>query len=86
VGLIWDKSGISFNLGLKIMGGVIDSCYRGEIIMNLLNTSDKEVIIEKGHKIAQMLIQKFEHCDIVEVDELSETIRGEGREGSTGHK
>lgn len=85
VGLIWDKSSISFNLGLKIMGGVIDSGYRGEIIMNLLNTSDKEVVLEKGHKVAQMLIQKFEHCDILE-EELTETIRGEGREGSTGHK
>ena len=86
VGLVWDKSGISFNMGLKVMGGVIDSSYRGEFIMNLLNTSDKEVIIEKGHKVAQMLIQKFEHCDIVETDTLSETVRGEGREGSTGHK
>ncbi len=86
VGLIWDKSSISFNLGLKVMGGVVDASYRGEIIMNLLNTSDKEVLLPAGHKIAQMLIQKFEHCDIVEVDELSNTVRGEGREGSTGHK
>ena len=86
VGLIWDKSSISFNKGLKVMGGVIDSGYRGEIFMSLLNTSDQEVIIEKGHKIAQMLIQKFEHCDIVEVDGLSDSVRGDGREGSTGHK
>ncbi|MFA6177820.1 MAG: dUTP diphosphatase [Candidatus Paceibacterota bacterium] len=86
VGLIWDKSSISFNLGLKIMGGVIDSGFRGEITMNLLNVSNKEVLMTKDHKIAQMVIQKFEHCDIVEVDELSETVRGEGREGSTGKK
>ena len=86
VGLIWDKSSISFNLGLKVMGGVVDSSYRGEIIMNLLNTSNKEVLLQKGHKVAQMLIQKFEHCDILEVSELSETVRGHGREGSTGHK
>ncbi|OGI86106.1 hypothetical protein A3A01_01635 [Candidatus Nomurabacteria bacterium RIFCSPLOWO2_01_FULL_39_17] len=86
VGLIWDKSSISFNLGLKVFGGVIDSGYRGEIIMCLLNTSDKEVIIEKGHKVAQMIIQKFEHCEIVEVNEITETVRGAGREGSTGHK
>ncbi|MBP9715330.1 MAG: dUTP diphosphatase [Candidatus Pacebacteria bacterium] len=86
VGLIWDKSSVSFNMGLKTMGGVIDAGYRGEIIMNLLNTGDKEVILEKGHKIAQMIIQKFEDCDIVEVSELSDTVRGEGREGSTGHK
>jgi len=86
VGLIWDKSGISFNMGLKVMGGVIDASYRGEIIMSLLNTTGNKVVLEKSHKIAQMLIQKFEDCDIVEIDSLSETVRGEGREGSTGHK
>ena len=86
VGLVWDKSSISFNMGLKVMGGVIDAGYRGEFIMNMLNTSDKEVIMEKGHKAVQMLVQRFEHCDIVEVDELTETVRGAGREGSTGHK
>jgi len=84
VGLVWDKSLISFNLGLKVMGGVIDAGYRGELTMNLLNVSDKEVLLTKGHKVAQMIIQKFEHCDIVEADELSETVRGTGREGSTG--
>jgi len=86
VGLIWDKSSISFNLGLKVMGGVIDAGFRGEITMNFLNVSNKEVLMTKDHKIAQMIIQKFEYCDIVEVDELSETVRGEGREGSTGRK
>jgi len=86
VGVIWDKSSISFNTGLKVMGGVIDSGYRGEIIMNFLNTSDKEVMIQEGYKIAQMIIQKFEHCEILEVDEVSETVRGVGREGSTGYK
>ncbi len=86
VGLIWDKSSVSFNMGLKIMGGVIDAGYRGEIIMNLLNVTDQDVTLEKGHKIAQMIIQKFEDCDIVEVSELTGTVRGEGREGSTGHK
>lgn len=84
VGLVWDKSGISFNCGLKVMGGVIDSGYRGEIIMNMLNVRDTPFTLEKGHKVAQMLIQKFEHCDIEQVDTLSETVRGEGREGSTG--
>nr|MBP6060857.1 dUTP diphosphatase [Candidatus Paceibacterota bacterium] len=86
VGLMWDKSSVSFNMGLKVLSGVIDAGYRGELIMCMLNTSDKEVLIPKGHKVAQMLIQKFEHCDILEVDELSDTVRGEGREGSTGAK
>ena len=86
VGLIWDKSSVSFGYGLKIMGGVIDSGYRGEIVMSLRNLSNKDFTFKKGHKIAQLLIQKFEHCDILEVDKLSQTVRGEGREGSTGHK
>lgn len=86
VGLIWDKSSISFNFGLTVVGGVIDAGFRGEIVMSMLNITDKEVIIEKGHKIAQMLIQKFKHCDIVEVSELTDTVRGAGREGSTGLK
>lgn len=85
VGLVWDKSSISFNKGLKVMGGVIDAGYRGEIIMNFLNVGDTDVYIEKGHKVAQILIQKFEHCDILEVDEVSGSARGAGREGSTGH-
>ena len=84
VGLIWDKSSISFNQGLKVMGGVIDAGFRGELVMSMYNTTNKEQKMEKGHKIAQMIIQKFEDCDIVETDDLSDTVRGEGREGSTG--
>ncbi len=84
VGLIWDKGGVSFNQGLKVMGGVIDSGFRGEIVMSLYNTTDKEQKILKGNKIAQMIIQKFEDCEIVVTQELSDTVRGHGREGSTG--
>jgi dUTP pyrophosphatase len=86
VGLIWDKSSISFNQGLKVMGGVIDAGFRGELVMSLYNTTNETQTLPKGHKIAQMIIQKFEDCDIVEVSELSDTVRGAGREGSTGHK
>ena len=86
-GFIWDKSSMSFLHGLKIMGGVIDSGYRGEIIMSLINLSDKDFTLKKGHKVAQMIIQKFEDCDILEVEQLSnDTVRGEGKEGSTGIK
>ncbi len=84
VGLVWDKSSIAFKRGLKTMGGVIDSGYRGEMLFHLFNTNDEEVEIEKGEKIAQMIIQKFEDCSIAEKDELSGTIRGEQCFGSTG--
>ncbi len=84
VGLVWDKSSVSFNQGLKIMGGVIDAGFRGEVTMSLVNTSDKEQVIEAGQKFTQIIIQKFEDCELVESAELSDTPRGAGREGSTG--
>lgn len=84
VGLIWDKSGMAWNGGIKTMGGVIDSGYRGEIGVVLANLSDKKYEIKKGDKIAQMLIQKIETPEIMEVNELDNTSRGEGRFGSTG--
>ncbi|MFA6315380.1 MAG: dUTP diphosphatase [Candidatus Paceibacterota bacterium] len=84
VGLVWDKSGIAIHEGLKIIGGVIDSGYRGEIMIGVINLSDREYTFEAGHKIAQMLIQKIESPEIEEVDGLSETERGHGGFGSTG--
>ena len=84
VGLIWDKSGLSHKNGLKTLGGVIDAGYRGEVKVGLINLSSEIYLLEKGHKVAQMIIQKKETCEIVEVDELSDTSRGEGGFGSTG--
>ncbi|MDE2233621.1 MAG: dUTP diphosphatase, partial [Patescibacteria group bacterium] len=76
VGLIWDKSGLSQKFGLKVFGGVIDSGYRGEILVGLMNLSDTVFKFEKGHKIAQLLIQKIETADFEEVEELSGSDRG----------
>ena len=85
VGLVWDKSSISFNNHLKVMGGVIDAGFRGEFVASLVNMGSEPQTIEAGQKFTQMLIQRFEECDIVETDTLSDTVRGAGREGSTGH-
>lgn len=84
VGLIWDKSGISQKGGIKTLGGVIDSSYRGEISVGLINLSKKKFSFEKGHKIAQLLIQKVENVKTKEVKKLSSTDRGNGGFGSTG--
>lgn len=84
VGLIWDKSGLALKNGIKTMAGVIDSGYRGEIGIVLANLSEQDYKIEKGQKIAQMLIQKVERAEIEEARELSETKGGEGGFGSTG--
>ncbi len=86
VGLIWDRSGMAANHGIKSMGGVIDSNYRGEIKVVLHNLSGQPFAIEKGTRIAQMLIQPVEQKQILEVEELDDTIRGEKGFGSSGTK
>ena len=83
-GLVWDKSGLSHKFGLKTLGGVVDSGYRGEIMIGVINLGNEPYTFEKGHKIAQMVIQKYEHCAIVEVNELGASERGATGFGSTG--
>lgn len=84
VGLIWDKSGIATKEGIKTIGGVIDSTFRGELKIAVINLSGKTYKFLKGHKIAQMLVQKIESVEIIEVDKLSDTTRGDKGYGSSG--
>ena len=84
VGLIWDKSGISHKGGIKTLGGVIDSGYRGEFLVGVINLGKEIYTFEKGNKIAQLLIQKIETPIFEEVKELSDTNRGGDGFGSTG--
>lgn len=84
VGLIWDKSGLAQKKRLKTLGGVIDSGYRGEVFVGIVNLGDASYTFEVGDKVAQMLIQKVEVPKIVEVDELNDSERGEKGFGSTG--
>ena len=85
VGLVWDKSGLAVNYGIKTMAGVVDSGYRGEIMVVLINLSNEKFEIKKGQKIAQILIQKIEKAEIIEDGELSKTARNEDGFGSTGN-
>ena len=84
VGLIWDRSGLAAKQGIKSMGGVIDANYRGEIKVILHNLSKEPFTVEKGMRIAQLLIQPVQQKEIVEVQELEETERNEQGFGSTG--
>ena len=84
VGLMWDRSGLSTTHKIKSLGGVIDSSYRGESLYGIINLGTEPYTIEKGHKVVQMLIQKVETVEIVEVESLSDTSRGAGGFGSTG--
>lgn len=83
---IRDKSGLASKHGLHTMGGVIDSGYRGEWAVVLINHGDQGYTVEKGDKIAQGILQQAPQAEIVEVSELSETTRGGGGFGSTGRK
>lgn len=83
VGLVWDKSGLSLR-GLHRLAGVIDSGYRGEVKVVLINLGQEDLIIQPGMKIAQMLLQPVGTAEVMEVEELESTSRGEGGFGSTG--
>jgi len=83
VGLIWDKSGVSLE-GVHRLAGVVDSGYRGEVKIVMANLSDEPFSIEKGMKIAQLLIQPVIEVEVIEVEDLEATPRGENGFGSTG--
>jgi len=83
VGLVWDKSGVSLK-GVHRFAGVVDAGYRGEIKVVMANLGQDPFVIEKGMKIAQLLIQPIEEAEIVEVEDLKDSTRGEGGFGSTG--
>lgn len=84
VGLIWDKSGIATKHSLKVMGGVIDEGYRGEIKVGLINLGNRRVVLDPAQKIAQMLIQKVQRVSVQTVGSLSATRRGSKGFGSSG--
>ncbi|MFW5991235.1 MAG: dUTP diphosphatase [Candidatus Nanoarchaeia archaeon] len=85
VGLIWDRSGIAAKHSIHTLAGVIDSGYRGEIGVVMVNLGTEHFNIEKNMRIAQMLIQPVAHPQITEVENLEESERGEGGFGSSGH-
>lgn len=85
-GLIYARSGLSCKQGLAPANkvGVIDSDYRGEIMVALHNHSGEEKTVENHDRIAQLVVTPFLSVDFNEVSELSDTVRGEGGFGSTG--
>lgn len=85
-GGIYARSGLSIKNGVAPANkvGVIDSDYRGEIIVALHNHSDVSQLIKKGDRIAQLIVQPYCSFEWQEVDELDDTERGEGGFGSTG--
>ena len=82
VGLAWPRSGLAWNRGVQVLGGVIDSDYRGEV--RVLLTAQAPMQINRGDRIAQLLIQPVGMCGVKEVSELPGTTRGVDGFGSTG--
>lgn len=86
VGLVFPRSGPATKFGITLSNsvGVIDSGYRGEIGASLINTSDETVTLDAGTRVCQLVVMPYVPCDLVPVDELSETERGADGFGSTG--
>jgi dUTP pyrophosphatase len=88
VGLIYARSGLACRQGLAPANkvGVIDSDYRGEIIVALHNHSAEDLVVEPGQRVAQMVIAPYIYAEYEENDGLDETDRGDGGFGSTGNR
>lgn len=80
------RSGLAFKHGISLPNtpATIDSDYRGEIKVALINLSNETFTVKNGERIAQMIIAKYEQAELILVEELTETKRGEGGFGSTG--
>jgi dUTP pyrophosphatase len=86
VGLVHPRSGLAHKHGITVLNtpGTVDAGYRGEIAVNLYNTTDVDFPVEVGDRIAQLVIQQVERANFIEVERLPESDRGEGGHGSTG--
>lgn len=86
VGLLCPRSGLASKQGITLANsvGIIDSGYRGEVCAPLINLSYETVTLEAGTRVCQLLVMPYVPCELVMVDELSETERGAGGFGSTG--
>lgn len=84
VGMIRPRSGLAVKHGIDVLAGVIDSDYRGEVKVVLINHGERAVEFQQGDRIAQMVIQPVIMSEIEEVSDLGETERGAGGFGSTG--
>jgi dUTP pyrophosphatase len=87
VGLVHPRSGLAARLGVTVLNapGTVDSGYRGEILVNLINHDRANVAkISRGDRIAQLVVQRVERARFTGVDELAESSRGAGGHGSTG--
>ena len=87
VAFVVPRSGLAFKHGITIVNapGAVDAGYRGEIKVMLINHDPREPIeLRRGDRIAQLVIQRFERAEFIDVEALPESVRGSGGYGSTG--
>lgn len=87
VGLVHPRSGLATKYGLTVVNapGTVDAGYRGEISVTLLNTDPRTpIVLHRGDRIAQLVIQRVEHAAFIPVEDLPDSVRGAGGFGSTG--
>ena len=80
------RSGLAFKRGITVLNtpGTVDSDYRGEICVNLINLGTDDYVVSSGDRIAQIVVSPVYRFSFIEADTLTETMRGEGGFGSTG--
>ncbi|ASU79504.1 dUTP diphosphatase [Actinopolyspora erythraea] len=86
-GFVHPRSGLAARSGLGVVNapGTVDAGYRGEIKVCLINHDpDREIVLRRGDRIAQLVVQRVEHAVFEEVGQLPESVRGSGGYGSTG--
>src|SRR5262245_38301244 len=83
-GRIAPRSGLAVRHGIDTLAGIIDSDYRGELQVALINLGDQAVNFTAGERIAQLIIERSARCDYIWSEALSETERADGGFGSTG--
>ena len=85
-GQVRPRSGLAIKHGITVLNtpGTIDADYRGEVKIILINLSDTDFVINSGERVAQIVFAKCEQMEVVNVETLSETERGEGGFGHTG--
>jgi hypothetical protein len=83
-GRVAPRSGLAAKKGIDVGAGVIDEDYRGAVGVILFNHSDEPFAYAAGDRVAQLILERIAHADVVPVDDLDDTARGAGGFGSTG--
>jgi len=86
VALVHPRSGLAAKNGITVLNtpGTVDAGYRGELMVTLYNTTEQDFTVNRGDRIAQLVIQQVEHANFIAVSELPDSARGTGGFGSSG--